>query len=196
MDNLQPIAIALGAAWASGLNLYATVLMLGILGATGTITLPVQLETLTNPWVIGIAGFMYAVEFFADKIPAVDSIWDALHTFIRIPAGAVLAAAAVGPIDPVVQTMALLLGGVISAASHGTKMSARLSINASPEPFSNWAASISEDIGVFGGLYFALWHPIVFLCFLLVFVAIAAWLLPKLLRAIWGGISRLAALIR
>lgn len=196
MDITNTIALTLGVAWASGLNLYAAVLMLGILGATGNVALPVQLEILSNPWVIGAAGFMYVVEFFADKIPGFDSLWDALHTFIRIPAGAALAAGAVGPIDPVVQTVAVLLGGATAAGSHGTKMSARLLINTSPEPFSNWAASIAEDVAVFGGLYFALHHPIVFLCFLLIFAAIVVWLLPKLFRAIRGGILRIAAFFR
>lgn len=196
MDITSTIALTLGVAWASGINLYAAVLMLGILGATGHIELPVQLEILSNPWVIGAAGFMYVVEFFADKVPGFDSLWDAVHTFIRIPAGAALAAGAVGPVDPLVQTIAVLVGGATAAGSHGTKMSTRLVINSSPEPFSNWAASITEDVAVFGGLYVALNHPILFLCFLLTFVAIVIWLLPKLFRAIKGAVLRIAAFFR
>ena len=196
MDVTNTIASTLGVAWASGINLYAAVLMLGILGATGNIVLPDQLAILSNPWVIGAAGFMYVVEFFADKIPGFDSLWDAFHTFIRIPAGGALAAGAVGSLDPVVQTVAVLLGGTIAAGSHGTKMSSRLVINSSPEPFSNSAASIAEDVAVFGGVYLALHHPIIFLCIFLIFAAIVVWLLPKLFRAIKGAVLRIAAFFR
>jgi hypothetical protein len=196
MDMTSTLALTLGVAWASGLNLYATILMLGLMGATGGIVLPPELEVLTNPFVIAIAAFMYAVEFFADKIPGVDSAWDAVHTFIRIPAGAVLAAGAVGPVDPSVQIAAALLGGVLSAGSHATKASARLMINASPEPFTNWGASIAEDLLVVAGLYAALNHPILLLVMLAVFFGLAIWLLPKLFRAIRGGLGRLAGALR
>lgn len=196
MDLTHTIALTLGVAWASGINLYAAVLMLGLLGATGHIALPVQLEILSNPWVMGAAGFMYLAEFLADKIPAFDSLWDALHTFIRIPAGAALAAGAVGPMDPAIQAVAVLLGGAVATGSHGTKMASRLWINGSPEPFSNWSASIAEDTAVFGGLYFALYYPLVFLCFLLVFLAMVVWLMPKLIRALRAGVLRIAAVFR
>ena len=179
MDLTHTLALTLGVAWASGINLYAAVLMLGLLGTTGHIALPVQLETLSNPWVLGAAGFMFLAEFLADKIPGFDSLWDAVHTFIRIPAGAALAAGAVGPMG-----------------AHGTKMATRLLINGSPEPFSNWSASVAEDAAVFGGLYFALHYPLVFLCFLLVFLAMAVWLMPKLIRALRGGVMRIKAAFR
>ena len=196
MDMTSTLALTLGVAWASGLNLYATILMLGLMGATGGIVLPPELEVLTNPFVIAIAAFMYAVEFFADKIPGVDSAWDAVHTFIRIPAGAVLAAGAVGPVDPSVQIAVALLGGALSAGSHATKASARLMINASPEPFTNWGASIAEDLMVVAGLYAALNHPILLLVMLAVFFGLAIWLLPKLFGAIRGGLGRLAGALR
>lgn len=196
MDMTSTLALTLGVAWASGLNLYATMLMLGLMGATGGIVLPPELEVLTNPFVIAIAAFMYAVEFFADKIPGVDSAWDAVHTFIRIPAGAVLAAGAVGPVDPSLQIAAALLGGALSAGSHATKASARLMINASPEPFTNWGASIAEDLLVLAGLYAALNHPILLLVMLAVFFGLAIWLLPKLFGAIRSGLGRLAGAFR
>ena len=196
MDLTHTLALTLGVAWASGINLYAAVLMLGLLGTTGHIALPVQLETLSNPWVLGAAGFMFLAEFLADKIPGFDSLWDAVHTFIRIPAGAALAAGAVGPMDPAIQAAAVLLGGAVATGAHGTKMATRLLINGSPEPFSNWSASVAEDTAVFGGLYFALHYPLVFLCFLLVFLAMAVWLMPKLIRALRGGVMRIKAAFR
>lgn len=185
------IAIVLGIAWASGIKLYAAVLTLGVLGATGNIDLPEKLQVLTHPWVIGSAGFLYVMEFIADKIPGVDSIWDALHTFIRIPAGAVLAAGAVGSVDPVVLTMAFLAGGAMSAGSHGAKMSTRLAINTAPEPFTNWGTSVSEDVAVASGLYAAFHYPVVFLVLLAAFVALVIWLLPKIFRVIRYAFSRI-----
>ena len=119
------IALAAGAAWASGINLYATVLMLGILSTSGALVLPPDLQLLAHPLVITAAGFMYCVEFFADKTPGIDSAWDVLHTFIRIPAGAVVAAGAVGHLDPAVALAAFLLGGGLATASHATKAASR-----------------------------------------------------------------------
>ena len=196
METASMIAIALGVAWASGIKLYAAVLTLGVLGATGNVVLPEKLQVLTNPWVIGCAGFMYVMEFVADKIPGLDSAWDALHTFIRIPAGAGLAVGAVGSVDPVVATTAFLAGGAMSTGSFGTKMSTRLAINTSPEPFSNWGASIFEDFAVALGLYTALHHPVVFLVFLAAFIGLVIWLLPKILRAIQRVFMRVANVFR
>lgn len=196
MDITSTLALTLGVAWASGINLYATILMLGVMGATGGMVLPPELQILAHPLVIAAAAFMYMVEFFADKIPGVDSAWDAIHTFIRIPAGAVLAAGAVGPVDPGLQIAAALVGGALSAGSHATKASARLMINASPEPFTNWGASIAEDLMVVAGLYAALNHPVLLLTMLAAFFALAAWLLPKLFRALKSGASRLAGALR
>ncbi|MDX1513606.1 MAG: DUF4126 domain-containing protein [Gammaproteobacteria bacterium] len=184
MDLTQTIALTMGVAWASGINLYAAILMLGLMGATGHIVLPPGLESLTNPMVIGAAGFMYCVEFFADKVPGVDNGWDTLHTFVRIPAGAVLAAGAVGPVSMEAQIAAALIGGSLAAATHATKAGGRLILNTSPEPVTNWTASLCEDIAVIAGLWAALNYPVVFLVLLGVFVLLMIWLLPK----IWRGV--------
>ena len=186
METIEIISLMLGTAWASGINLYATVLALGYFGATGQMTLPSELKLLTEPPVIIAAGFMYMVEFFADKTPGVDTGWDALHTFIRIPAGAVLAAGMASGIDVSAATefAALLIGGGLAATSHATKAGSRLLINTSPEPVTNWTASIGEDIAVIGGMWAALHHPWVFLVALVVFLLLVAWLLPKIWKAL------------
>jgi hypothetical protein len=184
IEMTSTVALAAGAAWASGINLYAALLMFGILGATGSLTLPSDLEILTHPLVMTAAGFMYCVEFFADKTPGVDTGWDVLHTFIRIPAGATLAAAAVGDLDPAVQIAAFIIGGSLAASSHAAKAGSRAVINTSPEPVTNWSASVTEDLLVVAGLWTALNHPAVFLVLLLVFLLVLVWLLPKLYRAL------------
>jgi len=178
------IALTMGVGWASGINLYATILMLGLLNNTGHIALPSELTVVADPLVLMAAGFMYCVEFFADKIPGVDTGWDGLHTFIRIPAGAALASAAVGDISPAVEVAAALVGGGLSAAAHATKAGSRVLINTSPEPVSNWTASITEDLLVLGGLWTALHQPVVFLAALAVFIVLVIWLLPRIWRAI------------
>jgi len=182
MDLAQIIALSMGVAWASGINMYAAVAMLGILGATGHMQLPPGLELLTDPIVIIAAVFMYCVEFFADKTPGVDTGWDAIHTFLRIPAGAVLAAMAVGDVSMEAQIAAGLIGGTLTAATHATKAGARVMINTSPEPVSNWGASLAEDVAVFAGLWVALNYPWLFLALLVVFIGLMIWLLPKLWR--------------
>ena len=192
MDTLHSITLAMGAAWASGINLYAAVFMLGYLGATGHITLPPDLQVLTDPLVLVAAGFMYCVEFFADKTPGVDTGWDAIHSFIRIPAGAALAAGAVADVGPAAEIAAVLIGGGLAASTHATKAGSRVLINTSPEPFSNWTASIAEDLTVIGGLWVALNHPWLFLAALAVFILLMAWLLPKLWRGIKAVASRIA----
>jgi hypothetical protein len=187
MQEILPyIALSMGVAWASGINLYATILVLGLLGLSGNMPLPETLQVLQNPIVIGVAGFMYCVEFFADKIQGVDSAWDTLQTFIRIPAGAVLAATAVGDVDPAIAISAALVGGGLTAGTHLTKASTRLLVNTSPEPFSNIGVSLAEDTVVVGGLLTALYYPSLFLVFLVVFVALMIWLLPILWRALKG----------
>jgi hypothetical protein len=196
MDPVSIIALTLGAAWASGINLYAAVLTLGIMGATGAIVLPVGLELLASPGVIAIAGFMYVVEFFADKIPGIDTGWDALHTFIRIPAGAILAAQAIGDVDPAWTLGAGLIGGSLAAGSHFTKAGFRVVINASPEPVTNWATSLAEDVAVISGLWLALHYPIAFLVALAAVVGLMAWALPKLVRLIARTFKRVVAWIR
>ena len=184
MDAVSIIALSMGAAWASGINLYATLFMLGYMGMTGNITLPAELEVLTNPMVMTAAGFMYCVEFFADKIPGIDSGWDSIHTFIRIPAGAMLASSAVGDVTPAIELTTALLGGTLAAGTHFTKSGSRLLINTSPEPVTNWTASISEDLIVIGGLWAALNHPVLFILGLIVFIMLMIWLLPRLWRLI------------
>ena len=189
---VQTIALTLGASWASGINLYAAILALGVMGATGSMDLPPGLEVLANPMVIGAAGLMYFVEFFVDKTPGVDTGWDAIHTFIRIPAGAILAAGAVGDVGPAAELAAFLIGGGMAATAHATKAGSRVLINTSPEPVSNWTASIAEDIAVFAGIWAAVNNPWLFLGLLVVFLILVAWLLPK----IWRGVKALARRIR
>jgi len=185
------ISLTMGVAWASGINLYASIFMLGFLGATGNMILPPDLEILSNPLVIAAAGIMYAVEFFADKIPGFDTGWDTIHTFIRIPGGALLAAGAVGDVDPAVSLAAAIVGGSLAGSTHATKSGTRVLINASPEPVTNWAASITEDVAVIAGLWTALHYPWVFLVILIVFILLMIWWLPK----IWRGIKKVFGFI-
>ncbi|MGR9013709.1 MAG: DUF4126 domain-containing protein [Gammaproteobacteria bacterium] len=195
MDALDQIsttlALSMGLAWASGINLYATLFTLGYLANTGNIDLPPDLQIVANPMVMGAAGIMYLIEFFADKVPGVDTGWDAIHTFIRIPAGAMLAAGAVGDLNPVVELAAAIMGGSMAAGSHATKAGSRVMINASPEPFSNWAASVSEDVVVITGVWASINHPILFLIALAGFILLMVWLLPK----IWVGVKRVFGFI-
>lgn len=180
------LALTMGLAWASGINLYATIFTLGYLANTGNIDLPPDLLIVANPAVMGAAGFMYCVEFFADKIPGIDTGWDTLHTFIRIPAGAMLAAAAVGDLNPAIELSAAILGGSMAAGSHAIKAGSRVLINTSPEPVSNWTASVTEDVAVITGVWACLNHPIPFLIALVLFIMLGIWLLPK----IWKGIKK------
>lgn len=191
-DITRIIALSMGAAWAAGINLYAAIATLGILSVTGNMTLPPDLQVLANPLVIGAACLMFAVEFIADKMPGVDTGWDTIHTFIRIPAGALLAAGAVGELNPAVSLAAALLGGTLAAGTHGMKAGSRLLINTSPEPLTNWSASIVEDIMVIGGIWAAVNHPWVFLVLLAIFILLMIWLLPR----VWRGIKLLAVKIK
>jgi hypothetical protein len=182
MDPLSAIAIALGTGWASGLNAYAVVLVLGIAQTLHFIVLPHDLQVLGSPWVIAVAALLFALNFLADKVPYIDSVNDALHTFVRIPAGALLAFGAGDQLGPQAAAILALLGGVLAAGSHIAKTGSRALINTSPEPFSNIAASLAADSLVIGGLILALTHPFTFLCLLILFVAGLAWLLPRLFR--------------
>jgi len=186
MDITQIIALTMGVAWASGINLYAAILMLGWMGSTGNIDLPPDLQILSDPMVMVAAGFMYCVEFFADKVPGVDTGWDAIHTFIRIPAGAILAAGAVGDIGTGAQLAAGIVGGTLATGSHITKAGTRVLINTSPEPVTNWFASVGEDVMVILGLWTALYNPVLFLVLLALFILLMIWLLPKL----WRGMKK------
>jgi hypothetical protein len=191
---IHTLALTMGVAWASGINLYAAVAMLGLAGNAGYVHLPDTLTIVEDPLVIIAACFMYCVEFFADKIPGVDSTWDALHTFIRIPAGAMLAAGAVGDVTPALAVAAGLVGGSVTAATHATKAGTRMLINTSPEPFSNWFASLTEDLAVFAGLWAALAHPVIFLILLILFLLALCWLLPKVWRGLKAVLRKIAAL--
>ncbi len=179
------IALTMGVAWASGINLYAAILVLGLLGAGGNMVLPADLQILTHPLVLFAAGIMYLIEFGADKVPGVDNSWDVLHTFVRIPAGAALAAAAVGEVNPAIALAAAIVGGGLAAGTHATKAGSRVLINASPEPFSNWFASLAEDVLVIAGLWTALHYPWFFIGFIILFMLLLVWLLPK----IWRGVK-------
>jgi hypothetical protein len=186
LEVLRIVALSSLLAWASGLRLYLVVFALGLAGYLGWFQLPAGLEVLQHPYVIAAAGFMLTVEFFADKVPWLDSVWDQAHTFIRIPAGALLAAGATGDTVNAVTVAAGLLGGTITAGTHFAKAGSRLAVNASPEPFTNWAASFTEDALVLGGTWLAIAHPVVFLAFFAVFVVFLAWLLPRLWRFVAG----------
>ena len=188
---METLTLMLGAGWASGINVYATLFMLGMMGMTGTMQLPPDLQILAHPIVIGAAGLMYAVEFFADKIPGFDSVWDSLHTFVRIPAGALLASAAVGEAGLAYELAALIIGGGLATSTHAVKAGGRVLINTSPEPFTNWTASTTEDVATFGGLWLAVMHPWWFLGLLGVFILLLIWLLPL----IWKGIKKVFSVV-
>ncbi len=194
MDVVQTIALTLGVGWASGINLYAAVATLGLLGSFGQLELPPSLALVQDPLVIGAAILMYCVEFFADKVPVVDSGWDLVHTFIRIPAGAALAAGVVGDVSPAVQLAAGLVGGSFAAGAHATKAGARALINTSPEPVTNWIASTTEDAAVFAGVWAMVFQPWFFLGALALFVLGVIWLLPRLWRGIRVLGTRIARL--
>jgi hypothetical protein len=181
-ETLTAIAVALGAGWASGLNAYAAVLVLGVAQRLGLVALPHDMQVLESPWVLGVAAILFALNFLADKIPYVDSINDVLQTFVRIPAGVLLAYGAATGLSPEFSIIAGLLGGTLAAGTHIAKTGSRALINTSPEPFTNVLASLGEDITVFGGLALAIAHPITFLCLLALFVVLLIWLLPKLVR--------------
>ena len=187
--SLPEIAIAAALASGAGLRAYLVIFSVGLAGALGWIELPGYLQVLERPIVLAASGFMTCVEFFADKLPWLDSVWDAVHSFIRIPAGAALAAAVFGDSDAAVTIAAAILGGTLAATMHAAKSGARAAVNVSPEPFSNWALSLSEDALVPLGLWLAFAHPLAFILLLAV-VLVAVVLLMRLL---WRGFRRLVA---
>jgi hypothetical protein len=190
LDFAGLLALAAGLGWAAGLRLYTVMFVVGAAGYSGLVVLPPGLQLLQHPLVFGAAGVMLFVEFFADKIPWLDSAWDTLHTFIRIPAGAALAAMVFGGQGLEWQTAMALLGGTLAAGTHFTKAGARAMINTSPEPFSNIAASTGEDLAVVTGLWLMFAHPWIMLGLLTLLVALMLWLLPRLWRGIAGVVSR------
>jgi hypothetical protein len=195
LDVAQLIALAAVLGFASGIRLYAVLLAIGLIGYAGWVDLPSGLQILQQPWVLIASGAMFLVEFVADKVPGVDTVWDAIQTFIRIPAGAALSAAVFGSVDSAVwTTVAAILGGSLAATSHFTKAGARAAANTSPEPFTNFGLSVIEDVGTAGLLWLVLTYPLVALGIVIVLVLLAAWLLPKLarfvmrlLRALFGN---------
>lgn len=182
MDFISTLAISMGASWVSGINLYATVATLGLLGRLAHLKLPGELDILTNWWVIGVALFMFVIEFIADKIQLVDSVWDVIHTFIRIPAGAILAATAFGDFDKRIQVIALLVGGGLALSSHGTKAATRALINTSPEPVSNVVASLLEDVLVVVAIVLAVFLPVLVFFVIAAGLALSIWILPRVIK--------------
>ena len=191
LDTAQLIAVASVLGFASGIRLYLVLFVVGLAGYMQWVPLPAGLQLLAQPWVLGASGLMMTVEFLADKIPAVDSLWDTVHTLIRIPAGAALAAAILGVDSATWTTVAALLGGSLAATSHFTKAGGRALINTSPEPFSNVVASTAEDVLAGGLLLLVLAYPWVAAGVVLMLVLLAVWLLPKLFRFIVRLLRRL-----
>lgn len=194
LDAPQLLALAAALGWASGIRLYAAVFLAGLAGWMGWVTLPPGLQVLQHPAMLGASGFMLFVEFFADKIPGVDSLWDLVHTVIRIPAGAALAAGALGADSSTMATVAALLGGTLAATSHATKMTTRAAINTSPEPFSNVGMSLLEDGLVVGALWLATTHPLLFGIALAIALVLMVWLLLVLVKFLKALLKRLAKL--
>jgi hypothetical protein len=192
-DTWQLIALAAALGWASGLRLYAVLFITGALGWLGWVDLPGGLAVLSHPLVLIASGFMCFVEFFADKIPGVDSLWDFVHTFIRIPAGAAIAASVFGDSSAAMMLAAAIVGGGLAAGSHLAKAGSRAAINTSPEPFSNWTASFAEDFGVGLLIWLAFAHPLLALLLVALLLVLAAWLVPKLWRALRRLFARLGS---
>jgi len=196
MEWFSTLSLALGTAWTSGINLYATVTILGLLQKFGATKLPGGLDVLDNWWIIGVAGGLYLVEFVADKVPYVDSVWDVIHTFIRVPAGAVVAYAATNEMDSSVAVTATLLGGGLAFSSHGVKSALRVGANMSPEPVSNWVLSLAEDVIAFVGAVLAVFAPMIIAGVLVVFVLFFIWFFPKVFRAVRRLFRAVAAFFR
>ena len=194
-DTWQLVALAAALGFASGLRLYAVLFIVGAAGYLGWIDLPTGLAVLAHPLVLAASGFMCFVEFFADKIPGVDSVWDVVHTVIRIPAGAALAASVFGDSSSAMMIAAAILGGTLAAGSHFTKAGSRAVLNTSPEPFSNWSASVAEDVTVGGLLWLALAHPLAAVAMLVLLVALIIWLLPKVWRMVRRVVARVTTFL-
>jgi len=191
MELISNLALAGGLSWASGLRLYITVFAVGMMNKFGYIDLPATLDILSNPIVIAVTGMLAVIEFLADKIPYVDTAWDSIQTFIRIPAGALLAMGAINTSDPIIATIAALLGGSLAGATHATKAGSRALINTSPEPVSNIAASFTEESALITGGWLAFAHPAVFIGVLCGFILLLFWLLPKVWRGVKMVLSKL-----
>jgi hypothetical protein len=190
-DTWQLVALAAAVGWASGLRLYAVLFIVGAVGHLDWVELPAGLQVLAHPYVLAASGFMCFIEFFADKIPGVDSAWDLVQTFVRIPAGAALAASVFGDSSTAAMLAAAILGGTLAAGSHLAKSGSRALINTSPEPFSNWTASFGEELAVGTVLWLAFAHPLAALVVLAVLVALMVWLIPKVWRMIRALFQRI-----
>ena len=194
MNPIETLGLALGAGFSSGLNLYATVATLGLLERFGVIHLPQSLHVLSHPVILVVAVVLYLVEFLADKIPYVDTVWDAIHTFIRPPAAALLAYGAAGAAPAEWRWAAALLAGSVALASHGTKASARAAVNTTPEPFSNWALSFGEDVLAVWLTWMATVHPVATTVIVIILVALSVFLLFHLFRFARRALQRLFAI--
>lgn len=182
MEALSSVSLLLGSSWASGINLYLTVGLLGIAHRMEWITLPGSMDSISNPLIIMIALLLYAVEFIADKVPLVDSVWDSVHTFIRPVGGAVLGLLATSNFGPEIQVPVGILAGTISLDSHLTKATSRMAINTSPEPVTNSIASVTEDASVVGVIYLIIKHPIIAALCVIVFIIFSIWFLKVMFR--------------
>jgi len=194
MNPIETLGLAVGAGVSFGVNVYAKVATLGLLQRFGVLHLPLGLQVLSHPWVLGIAIALYLLEFFADKVPYIDTVWDAVHTFIRPPAAALLAFAAAGGAPPEWRWGAALIAGGIALTAHGTKASARAAINASPEPFSNWALSLGEDVLAVWLAWMAAAHPVATTIIVAALVTLSAFLLYHLFRFARRAFQRLLAI--
>ena len=196
MEFFSTLSILLGSSFLSGFNAYATIGFLGLFGRLGWLTLPNGMDILTHPAVFGIALFLYLVEFIADKIPAFDTVWDSIQTFIRIPAGAVLAYAAVGPVSPELQFAAALIGGTLAFSAHATKSSVRAMVNMSPEPVSNWLLSIGQDGALLICIWLMFYFPFLMLALIGAFLIFFIWFIPKIFRTFGRMFRKLFSLFR
>lgn len=196
MEWFSTLSLALGSAWTSGINLYATVSILGLLQKFGATKLPGGLDVLDNWWIIGVAGSLYLVEFFADKIPYVDNVWDVVHTFIRVPAGVIVAYSATSQLDPSIHIPAALIGGGLAFGAHGTKAAIRAGANLSPEPVSNWILSIVEDVIAFVGTLLAVFAPVIIAIVLVLFSIFFIWFFPKVVRGLRRVFRAASAFVR
>jgi hypothetical protein len=193
MDVITTLGRTLGFSLAAGVNLYATVAILGLASRFGWVDLPEQYQAFNNDWLIGAAVAMYLIEFFADKVPYVDTLWDIAHTAIRPVGGALIAVATLGEASPGTQALIALLGGTVAASSHLTKTSTRAAANASPEPFSNWFLSLGEDVFVVGLGYLAMSHPLAALIVGLVLLVVIASFAVAIIRTVRRWFRRVPA---
>jgi len=196
MNAIEQLSLLVGPSFLSGINAYATVGFLGAFAKLGWIGLPKGLDGLAHPLVFGLALVLFVVEFVADKVPAFDSIWDGVQSFVRIPCGAVLAYGAIGTVEPQFKIAAVLLGGTLAASSHATKAGIRAMANLSPEPFSNWILSLAEDGFVIACLWLIFFLPVIMLGIFTLFLIFAVWFFPKMFRIFKAGLRKGAGLLR